>query len=377
MLANAQDGRNSAPPTAGGRGNARLRQLDGTVARGILRVCGAIRQKRRLPVQIDRIGLMKTAGIGDMVLLCAVANDLLRELPSARVVIIAGPENGAIAELIPGAEVLELPTAKPWKTIPMLRRAKLDVLVDFGQWTRVEALYTVLSGARWHAGFDTPGQRRGYAYDAPAPHRLDVPEIENYRALVAKLGINSTAEPRFETGADAVAPTDAPYAVLHLWPGGFRSELREWPADRWRAVATELAQAGLTLVLTGGPSDRERTEAFIASCGETAESMISVAGRYRLPEMVGVLAGARCVISVNTGVMHMAAAAGVRTIALNGPTSSLRWGALGPNVVNLDSEYERCGFLNLGFEYEGQRLDCMEGISVERVMAAVGDHVDA
>jgi len=45
--------------------------------------------------------------------------------------------------------------------------------------------------------------------------------------------------------------------------------------------------------------------------------------------------------------------------------------ALGPRTVNIDSELPGCGFLNLGFEYDGQRTDCMEGITVERVEEAL------
>jgi ADP-heptose:LPS heptosyltransferase len=69
--------------------------------------------------------------------------------------------------------------------------------------------------------------------------------------------------------------------------------------------------------------------------------------------------------------MHLAAAVGAPTIALNGPTSAARWGPIGPNVVCVDSELPGCGYLNLGFEYDGRRTDCMQGISVERVATAV------
>ena len=57
-------------------------------------------------------------------------------------------------------------------------------------------------------------------------------------------------------------------------------------------------------------------------------------------------------------------------MALNGPTSALRWGPVGPRTVCVDSDLPGCGFLNLGFEYEGQREDCMAGISVDRVADA-------
>jgi hypothetical protein len=35
------------------------------------------------------------------------------------------------------------------------------------------------------------------------------------------------------------------------------------------------------------------------------------------------------------------------------------------------SDLPGCGYLNLGFEYEGQRADCMLGVDVQRVVAAV------
>jgi len=49
--------------------------------------------------------------------------------------------------------------------------------------------------------------------------------------------------------------------------------------------------------------------------------------------------------------MHLAAIAGVPTIALNGPTNPLRWGPLGPKTRALLPEKGRSAYLNLGFEY--------------------------
>lgn len=39
--------------------------------------------------------------------------------------------------------------------------------------------------------------------------------------------------------------------------------------------------------------------------------------------------------------------------------------------MSVNSMYEGCGFLHLGWEYRGRRSDCMEGISVKRVLVAV------
>ena len=271
--------------------------------------------------------------------------------------------------------MLELPTARPWEALPLLRAQHLDALVDLGQWSRLEAVYAGLSGAGWTTGFATPGQRRHYAYDRAVRHSDAVPELENFRALIAGLGLKPARLPWFNPdGHRTPPPVSRPYVVFHLWPGGFRSELREWPAKRWRELALVLAQEDLAILLTGAPADAPRNEEFLRSCGGVATPIISVAGRYRLPELVPLLAEARCVISVNTGVMHLAAAAGAATIALNGPTSAVRWGPVGPDVTCIDSLLPGCGYLNLGFEYGGEIHDmaAIQGLgSIERRRLAI------
>jgi ADP-heptose:LPS heptosyltransferase len=337
----------------------------------VLWLVGALRRSRERPQAPRRIGLVKTTGIGDMVLLTAVIDDVLAAFPQADVVVVGSAENVGLIDAGARVSVLELPAATPWKALPLLRRQRFDVLVDFGQWSRLEGLYTALCGARWTAGFDTPGQRRHHGYDAPVAHRDDVPELENYRRLTATLGIASTAMPRFAPQGPTPLADLGPYVVFHLFPGGFRSELREWAPERWVALAAKVAELGCAVVLTGAPADAPRAQALAEQLRAAGARVEDVAGRFKLRQTVDVLAGAACVVSVNTGVMHIAAALGVPTVALNGPTSSLRWGPVGERVTNVDSDLPGCGFLNLGFEYEGQREDCMAGVPVDRVAAAV------
>ena len=357
-------------PAAGGRGSSGLRALDRTVARWLLMIIGAVRRRRPIPPSLRRIGIMKSTGIGDMILATAIARDVAASHPDAEVIIYAGADNADIARLVEGVRTVQLSTAKPWSVIPRIRADRLDAIVDFGQWSRLEALYAALSGASWSAGFDTPGQRRQYAYDATAPHSSTVSEMQNYRALIAKLGVVSTSQPSFHPARRTDPANGDPFAVFHLWPGGYRSELREWPAESWRRLAGLFTRAGFTIVFTGGPADEERTASFVESCGELDRPLLSVAGQYRLNEIVDFIGSASCVVSVNTGLMHLAAATGAPTVGLNGPTSALRWGPIGPNVVCVDSDLPGCGYLNLGFEYDGERIDCMNGISVERVADA-------
>lgn len=309
--------------------------------------------------------MLKTNAIGDTILVSAVVGDLRRALPDAEVVLFAGPANAAAAQLVDGVKVVTLPLTRPDRAVRAVRAEHVDVMLDFGAWPRLNAVLAAASGARYTVGFRTRGQGRHYCYDVAVDHSGELHELDNYRALAAAFGVPSTSLPTFEPGGATQLPAQ-PYVVFHLWPGGFRSELKEWPAASWRELAGRVGDNGTMIVLTGAPGDRDRTEVAAA-----AVRGINAAGKYTFPQLVDVLAGSECVVSVNTGVMHLAAATGAPTVGLNGPTAGHRWGPVGARATSVSSTYAGCGYLNLGSEYRGQREDCMEGISVDAVVAAM------
>jgi ADP-heptose:LPS heptosyltransferase len=354
------------------RGKGRLRLLDRTAGVALLAAAGTFRRRRTRPDELRRIGILKSRGIGDMTLLSGVARDISDAFPVATVLLIAGRDNAEVARLIEGVEVVTLPIHEPVEAIRRLRALSLDVLLDFGQWSRVEAICSLLSGARFTIGFDTPGQRRHYCYDVTVRHSGDVHELENYRRLAASVGVESRAVPRLgDPESNGRGPAER-FVVFHLWPGGYRSELKEWPLESWRDLGRRLADRGYSIVLTGSEADEERTERFARAC-HAAGTVENAAGRYALSELVDVLRRSSCVVSVNTGVMHLAAAIGAPTVALNGPTSETRWGPVGERVRSVNADLPGCGYLNLGFEYDRGPADCMQAISVDRVAATVFD----
>jgi ADP-heptose:LPS heptosyltransferase len=184
--------------------------------------------------------------------------------------------------------------------------------------------------------------------------------------------VESTSVPKLgEPRSNGWRPAAPPFVVFHLWPGGYRSELKEWPASSWRELAQRLVDRGYSIVLTGSEADADRTARFISSCRGLSGHLENAAGRHSVPKLVELLRSSSCVVSVNTGVMHLAAAAGAPTVALNGPTSEARWGPIGERARSVNADLPGCGYLNLGFEYDRGRSDCMRAISVDRVAEAV------
>lgn len=332
---------------------------------GIPMVCmqSMLRRKRTLPSRIRSIGLFKEACIGDTILLAGLIPDLRKAYPGVRVTLFVGPTNKGVAALIDADERVELPVTSPFRCAKLMRRHPVDVLLDFGQWPRINAVYSWLSSAAYTIGFSTAGQHRHYGYDAVVEHRSDRHELENFQALLAPLGVESKRVPTISVEGDA--PVDGTYVVCHPWPGGTLSEVREWPQERWVELMCRFRSEGKRVLVTGGPADRERSEALARLCADDGVEVR--AGKDGLSEVASILRRAACVVSVNTGIMHLAAAVGAPTLGLNGPTAEHRWGPVGAKVDSVSVPLPYGGYLNLGFEYEGRPRDCMERIGVDEV----------
>jgi heptosyltransferase-2 len=357
------------------RGNARLKFLDRYAGIPVMATLGFarhVRGLRQVPEDWKTIGLVKTVGIGDTVLLSGVIHDIRAARPDARIVLFVSANNAGFAELLDDVDtVVVLPVRDIRRAVKLLRGEHCDIVVDFGAWPRLESLFTVMSQARCTVGMRTPGQHRHFAYDVVVDHGTGH-EIDNYRRLISAAGIESTSDPVLRTDPDAPPPLAASYVVLHLWPGGANFDERSWPVDRWRAVAEAMNARGFEVVLTGGPGDVGPTDALVADWRAHGIRVRSVAGTTPAETLVW-LRSATGVVSVNTGVMHLAAAVGTPIVALNGPTPVARWGPVGAPSRAVVSPLVPDGYLNLGWEQDDRYKDAMSAIAVDTVVAAWDD----
>lgn len=354
------------------RGNPALHFVDRYVGIPAIAFAGSIRKKRVLPVNFRKIGLLKGGAIGDTVLLSAVVADLREAFPAAEIILFAGESNYEMACLLNSVDrVIEAPAGNVLKGIRAMRSVPVDVLLDFGQWTRLEALFTLASKSAFTIGFYTAEQHRHHGFDLAVERSSINHELENYRDLVRALGIRATHLPYLRVASSRTPSiTNGDYAVCHLWPGGRRSELKQWPDQRWLKLMSELIETGLKIVLTGGLSDHSSNEAIINAASSNVRGSIKNAAGKSLDNTVTILAHSKLTVSVNTGVMHIAAALGVPTIGLQGPTSSKRWGPVGKRAIAIDSTLKGCGYLDLGWEFPAHPPACMEAVSYESVREA-------
>jgi len=123
---------------------------------------------------------------------------------------------------------------------------------------------------------------------------------------------------------------DRPIVALHPGSGG---RWKCWPAERFGRLASMLGerQAAQVLVI-GGPADMGLLQPFRTALG-TARAI--EADRLPLRHLAAILARCSLYIGNDSGVTHLAAAAGCPTLALFGPTDDRVWGPRGAKVTIL------------------------------------------
>jgi lipopolysaccharide heptosyltransferase I len=230
-----------------------------------------------------------------------------------------------------------------------LRAGRFDVAVDLqGLWK--SGVITWLSGAPVRVGFAL-SQCRERANACFTNRRVAAPVgavhvVERNLALLAGLGLDPAlaAPPVFPIARDPTAEgtvgrcldeegvkPETPLVVLN--PGSGRDGKR-WAVGAFRQLGDELAmRLGARVVLAWGPGEGPLARAIAHGMRTTPV----IPPPTSIPEMVAFLRRASLVVGGDTGPIHIAAALGVPTVGLYGPTSARRNGPYGPRTAAFQS----------------------------------------
>ncbi|RYG35935.1 hypothetical protein EON81_11270 [bacterium] len=132
--------------------------------------------------------------------------------------------------------------------------------------------------------------------------------------IFVRLAYIESVVPEYRVYSD---PTQSGCDVLIAMSASLPEKL--WPTEAWTRALSALKARGMTVGLLGAPPSRQGKYWKGGSAEESVvESGLAqdLRGKYSLPQVVGALASARAVLTLDNGIMHLAASTGTPTVAL-------------------------------------------------------------
>lgn len=155
--------------------------------------------------------------------------------------------------------------------------------------------------------------------------------------------------------------------VVALMPGAEYGPAKQWPISQFGELARALIAAGHAVWIFGSARERDAGEAIRAA--SHSDRVRNLCGETSLAEVIDLIGSASVAVSNDSGLMHVAAAAGVHVVALYGSSSP----AFTPPLTGKTSIHYRELDCSPCFKRECPlgHLDCLNGIGVEPVLADV------
>ena len=337
-----------------------------------------------------RIVLIRPCCIGDAVMATAALSGLRESFPGAHISWVAGPwsaraiaHHPALDEIVDTGADMPLKSAAGFmRLVGLLRAGSYDMAVSLVR-SPLMSLAARLSGIPLRAGLDSGG--RGFGYNLRVAVDPDAPEHESaiyLRVVSAVAGreVQAYANLPVTDAARATVRTRLenqqvlrPFIVAHPGGGvnpGARFEGKRFPLPLFAETLNRVAEAwGASVILLGGPGDAELVAAVARDLKARQAQWIN---QLNFAEIGALAADSLVYIGNDSGLTHLAAASGAKTVMLMGPTDPRRYAPYAPGSIAVRIHGEQVTV------YSAAATDALAGRDIrETVVAAVKDIVES
>lgn len=151
-------------------------------------------------------------------------------------------------------------------------------------------------------------------------------------------------------------------APTSRWPG------KQWPDNRFAALATHLTGQGHRVALVGGKNEAAQIPACMSLFDGKSPDRVNMLGHTTIAQLMAVLAKADLVVANDSAALHIAVGFGRPVAALFGPTRAHRVGPFPLNAHTTLQHVTPADSMVHKHEANGRRL--MERITLEEVVTA-------
>lgn len=335
----------------------------------------------------QRILVMRYRFIGDTILAVPFLRNLRYSYPSAVIDVLVGPESGAVLRGCPYInDLIEFNTTDFHKydrsrnRRSFLRYARdlyhrdYDLIFVLKR-SFSSALLAWLSGAAYRIGYNT--QFRGLLLTHSFPWDKHIAEVKS--TLQALAAVNIPVQDEYleawitdeeKAEAEKIAPEVKRRSTKILIHAAAAHPDKVYPLEHWKQVMQELyKKTGCTFFFTGAEQDTETYRYLL----DSEVPCVSLAGKLTLRQSMALYSFMDLAVCVDSGPAHLAAAVGVPTISIFGPTDPVRWRPWGPKNIALFDKSLPCRPCN--YHKVCDDRPCLTKLMPHRVISACLDRL--
>lgn len=326
-------------------------------------------------MDFKRILIVKLSSIGDVVHSLPALSALRKRFPKSYIAWVVKKQ---IANIISGHPYLDevIIYEGPRKTAKKLRSLKVDLAIDLQGLFR-SGFLTFISGAKTRLGFSRANSRelsRLFLNQKVTPGKDDRHVIDKNLSLLRPLGIEvkqkefiipvSRESREYITNFLRKREITSSDILVALHPGAsWPSKL--WPEEKWIELADRLIEElKVEVIFLWGPEEKSSIDRMV----KMTKNRPIISCKTNLKELACLISKCRLFVGGETGPLHIACALNIPSVALIGPTDSVRNGPYGEGHIIIEKDLPCRGC----WKHQCKKLDCMRSITVDEVYSAVG-----
>ena len=339
-----------------------LKKLDWVVGKRLIKFLPSVCDKEFDLKDLSKILIIRPGGLGDGVLLLPSILLLKKRYPHIQIHILAEKRNASVFELVHFINKKDIFLYHKISHLYKVFSQRYDVVVDTEQWHYLSAILASFIKARYKIGFASNERMKLFHFKVPYSQK----EYEVLSFLKLFKPILKDTDFDFTSSFLEMRKKAQKDQYVVLFPGATVKE-RMWPKENFKEIADWLDKKGIKVVVVGGKSEVKLGEYIVQ---DTLKG-INLANKTSLKETAEILANSRLLLTVDSGIMHLAFAVGTPVVALFGPGIEEKWAPKGKNSIIINKHLPCSPCTKFGYTPPCVDNRCMKEISVKEVKEAI------
>ncbi len=357
------------------------------------------------PSNPGNILFIKFWGMGSIILTSPAVKAIRKQYPQAKLCYLTFDTNREALEALGIAdEIITISLSNPFKfnvdTIKLvnkLRKIKFDIVYDFEFFTYYSALINRLIKPGYSVGFDNHKNRRSRLFANTIEFNDHIHTRDNFLNLVSKSYI-SPSEGELERGSlQRAFGTESllgnkinsafkiggnitpPYIVINPNASPLAFERRLPPEYFVKIIDTLSQQNNFSIVLTGLKDECDYVENIYSNL-KNKNNVVNNAGKLSIIELFALIAGCECLITNDSGPLHIASALNKPVAAFFGPESPVRYGPLSSKQLVFYRGLECSPCMSISNSKTVNCIfsepKCMTGFDIDEIIIKIMDFIN-